>query len=124
MILSILVAPCPKCGVPLCQSCKNISPLKFKYHKEECVLIEKSAKFIDDPIKTHKRAKEVYSYLSPLRFLLKAEQSPDLFKLDDKLEERSNTIIHFFALAHVVKPLIKTLDLKDRFTVEQIQVPG
>jgi hypothetical protein len=118
-ILFYLVHPCRNCGLPLCLDCSKIgSP---KYHGMECKLFEKSAKFTTEPVITYKSAKSIYSYLTALRLLLKAETCPELLSLNDKLEERADTIISFFNIAHVVKPIHKVLNLEQRFSLDQIQ---
>ena len=114
------MSPCRNCGLPLCQDCSRMS--KPKYHSLECKLFEDCGKYKDDPITTYKAAKGIYMYLTPLRLLLKSETCPEILLLDAKLEERSDTLIFFLALSHVVKPLHKILGLTDRFNVDQIQV--
>jgi hypothetical protein len=87
----------------------------------ECKLFEKCAKFTTEPVITYKAAKAIYSYLTALRFLLKAETCPELLHLNAKLEERADTIIYFFNIQHVVKPIHKVLNLEQRFSPDQIQ---
>lgn len=93
-----------------------------KYHGSECKLFEDAAVYKTDPVTSYKMAKAIYMYLTPLRLLLKAESQPELLDLDDNLDERKETLIYFLALSHVVKPLHKVLGLKQRFSVDLIQV--
>ncbi len=92
-----------------------------KYHEAECKLFEEAGLYKSDPVTCYKAAKTVYMYLTPLRYLLKAELQPELWDLDSKLEERVDTLIFYLTLSHVVKPLHKSLNLLQRFSSEQIQ---
>ena len=61
-------------------------------------------------------------YLTPLRFLLEAENSPEILELNANLEERIDTLIYFLTLSKVVKPIHQILGLGERFSAEHIQV--
>ena len=93
-----------------------------KYHGLECKIFEEAGIFKNDPITTFKQAKSVYMYLTPLRFLCKAESVTEILDLDDKMQERADTLIYFLNLHKLVKPLHKLLGLSNRFSVESIQV--
>lgn len=93
-----------------------------KYHGLECKLFEDASIYNASPVATYKVAKALYMYLTPLRLLLKSETQSELMDLDANLKEREDTLIHFLALSHVVKPIHKVLGLEKRFSVDQIQV--
>ena len=93
-----------------------------KYHGAECKLFENSGKYKSEPVTTYKEAKPIYMYLTPLRFLLEAENSPEILELNANLEERIDTLIYFLTLSKVVKPIHQLLGLGERFSAEHIQV--
>ena len=84
-------------------------------------MFEEAGKYKQDPITTYKHAKAIYMFLTPLRFLLKAETCPEVLKLDAKTEERADNSIYFLPL-FVTKRIHKILGLTERFSAEQIQV--
>ena len=84
-------------------------------------MFEEAGKYKQNPITTYKHAKAIYMFLTPLRFLLKAETCPEILKLDAKTEERADTSIYFLPL-FVTKRIHKILGLTERFSSEQIQV--
>ena len=67
------------------------------------------------------KARKLYHFLSPLRYLLKAEQNPILLDMLDNFEARKDTILYCFNEANVVKFLHGELGLKERFPAELIQ---
>ena len=93
-----------------------------KYHNAECKLFEDVFKTTEQAITTFKMAQKIYMYLGPLRLLLKAETMPEIMELDSKIEERRDTLIYFFNMSKVVKPLHQLLGLGQRFSEEQIQI--
>jgi len=118
-INEVSVWPCEKCGLPLCADCSRLNIPK--YHGAECKLFEDSGKYKSEPVTTYKEAKPIYMYLTPLRFLLEAENSPEILELNANLEERIDTLIYFLTLSKVVKPIHQLLGLGERFSAEHIQ---
>ena len=117
----IIVWPCEKCGLPLCADCSRLNTPKY-HGAAECKLFEDCGKYKSEPVTTYKEAKPIYMYLTPLRFLLEAENSPEILELNANLEERIDTLIYFLTLSKVVKPIHQILGLGERFSAEHIQV--
>ena len=62
-------------------------------------------------------ARKVYCYLTPLRLLLRAENNPEIRKLDPNLEARKNTLLFCFNFMNVVRPMSKVV----AYSPEEIQ---
>lgn len=107
---------CAKCGSTLCQSCSKLEDRPN--HDPECQIFQQAGKQFN-PF-TEKGARALYTIVTPLRFLLKAERNPEILFLHDNAESRQDTLIYCFNQVTVAKVIQEQLKLKERFSKDII----